>query len=237
MTTRIDQRFAALKAEGRAALVTFLTAGDPDRETSLAILRALPAAGADVVELGMPFTDPMADGPAIQMSSQRAIKAGQTLAMRYREKGQYLRSFVAEDSIFIDIMMNVGIIFYAARETSDRRLRDVAVRHCITTRRYLVRGDGSTAHEGIFDLETGEFLRQSTQQGFRGDSCWSRGLSWAMYGFTTVYEYSRDPHYLETAQACADFYITHSPPDGVPPLHFRVRARTAAPQRQPDRRA
>jgi tryptophan synthase alpha chain len=80
MTTRIDQRFAALKVEGRAALVTFLTAGDPDRETSLAILRALPAAGADVIELGMPFTDSMADGPAIQMSSQRAIKAGQTLA-------------------------------------------------------------------------------------------------------------------------------------------------------------
>src|SRR5216684_7525387 len=77
--TRIDRRFAELKKEGRAALVTFLTAGDPDAETSLAILRALPAAGADVVELGMPFTDPMADGPAIQMSSQRAIKAGQTL--------------------------------------------------------------------------------------------------------------------------------------------------------------
>src|SRR5215475_11210664 len=80
MTTRIDHRFAALKAESRAALVTFLTAGDPDPATSLAILAALPAAGADVVELGMPFTDPMADGPAIQMSSQRALKAGQTLA-------------------------------------------------------------------------------------------------------------------------------------------------------------
>ena len=79
MTTRIDHRFAALKTDGRAALVTFLTAGDPDPETSLAILRALPAAGADVVELGMPFSDPMADGPAIQMSSQRALKAGQTL--------------------------------------------------------------------------------------------------------------------------------------------------------------
>ncbi|HZD62821.1 MAG TPA: tryptophan synthase subunit alpha, partial [Xanthobacteraceae bacterium] len=79
MTTRIDRRFAELKAQGRAALVTFLTAGDPDPETSLAILRAIPAAGADVVELGMPFTDPMADGPAIQMSSQRALKAGQTL--------------------------------------------------------------------------------------------------------------------------------------------------------------
>src|SRR6266851_9024870 len=80
MSTRIDERFAQLRAEGRSALVTFLTAGDPDRETSLAILRALPAAGADVIELGMPFTDPMADGPAIQLSSQRALKAGQTLA-------------------------------------------------------------------------------------------------------------------------------------------------------------
>src|SRR6516165_8044509 len=73
MTTRIDRRFAQLKTEGRAALVTFLTAGDPDPETSLALLRAIPAAGADVVELGMPFTDPMADGPAIQISSQRAL--------------------------------------------------------------------------------------------------------------------------------------------------------------------
>ena len=79
MTTRIDHRFAELKAKGRAALVTFLTAGDPDPQTSLAILCALPQAGADVIELGMPFTDPMADGPAIQMSSQRALKAGQTL--------------------------------------------------------------------------------------------------------------------------------------------------------------
>src|SRR5512132_2902103 len=79
MSTRIDRRFAELKEQGRAALVTFLTAGDPDPETSLAILRAIPAAGADVVEFGMPFTDPMADGPAIQMSSQRALKAGQTL--------------------------------------------------------------------------------------------------------------------------------------------------------------
>jgi tryptophan synthase alpha chain len=78
--TRIDRRFAELKAAGRSALVTFLTAGDPDRETSLAILRALPAAGADVIELGMPFSDPMADGPSIQRSSQRALKAGQTMA-------------------------------------------------------------------------------------------------------------------------------------------------------------
>jgi tryptophan synthase alpha chain len=85
MTTRIDDRFAALKAERRAGLVTFTMAGDPDYETSLAILRALPKAGADVIELGMPFTDPMADGPAIQAAGLRALKSGQrmtkTLAM------------------------------------------------------------------------------------------------------------------------------------------------------------
>jgi tryptophan synthase alpha chain len=77
--TRLDETFAKVKAEGRPALVTFVTAGDPDYRTSLDLLRALPAAGADVVELGMPFSDPMADGPAIQASSLRALKAGMTL--------------------------------------------------------------------------------------------------------------------------------------------------------------
>jgi tryptophan synthase alpha chain len=79
MSTRIERRFAALKQEGRAALVTFTMAGDPDYETSLAIARALPKAGADVIELGMPFTDPMADGPAIQAAGLRAHKAGQRM--------------------------------------------------------------------------------------------------------------------------------------------------------------
>ncbi|MBL8791284.1 MAG: tryptophan synthase subunit alpha [Rhizobiales bacterium] len=79
MTTRIDTRFAALKKEGRAALVTFITAGDPDYKTSLKIISGLPKAGADVIEFGMPFTDPMADGPAIQAGGLRALKAGATM--------------------------------------------------------------------------------------------------------------------------------------------------------------
>jgi tryptophan synthase alpha chain len=79
MTTRIEKRFAALKAEGRAALVTFTMSGDPDTATSLAIIKALPRAGADLIEIGMPFTDPMADGPAIQAAGVRALAAGQTL--------------------------------------------------------------------------------------------------------------------------------------------------------------
>jgi tryptophan synthase alpha chain len=77
--TRIEARFADLKAQGRAAFVTFVTAGDPGYDTSLEILRALPAAGADIIELGMPFTDPMADGPAIQAASLRALAAGQNM--------------------------------------------------------------------------------------------------------------------------------------------------------------
>jgi tryptophan synthase alpha chain len=78
--TRIGRRFAALAAEGRAGLVTFVTAGDPDYATALSILQGLPKAGADVIELGMPFSDPMADGPAIQAASRRALKAGMKLA-------------------------------------------------------------------------------------------------------------------------------------------------------------
>jgi len=79
MTTRIDRRFADLAREGRAGLVTFVMAGDPDYDTALAIVSALPKAGADVIEIGMPFTDPMADGPAIQAAGLRALEAGQTM--------------------------------------------------------------------------------------------------------------------------------------------------------------
>jgi tryptophan synthase alpha chain len=91
MTTRIDRRFAALKDEGRAALVTFIEAGDPDYDTALAILKALPQAGADLIELGVPFTDPMADGPAIQAAGLRALKAGQTLKRTLALVGDFRR--------------------------------------------------------------------------------------------------------------------------------------------------
>lgn len=145
------------------------------------------------------------------------VEAGRTMSLRFREQGRYLRSFVAEDSLFIDIMMNVGIVFYAAQVTGDSELWRIANEHCLTTRRTLVRGDGSTAHEGIFDLETGEFLRQSTHQGWRGDSAWARGLAWALYGFGTAYQFTEDVRYLQTAECCANFYIEHTPAHGVPP--------------------
>ena len=89
MSTRIDARFALLKNEGRSAFVTFLMAGDPDPETSLAIIKAMPGAGADVIEIGMPFTDPMADGPSIQAAGLRALRAGMTLKKTLKLVGDF----------------------------------------------------------------------------------------------------------------------------------------------------
>lgn len=135
------------------------------------------------------------------------VQAGRTMALRFNEKGRFLRSFLAADSLFVDIMMNVGVVFHAAQRTGDPELARIAIEHCLTSRRTLVRGDGSTSHEAIFDLDTGAFLRQTTQQGYSDDGSWARGLGWALHGFGTAYRYTGDRRFLQTAMACADFYI------------------------------
>lgn len=101
MTTRIDTRFAELKKQGRAAFVTFLMAGDPDPATSLEIIKALPKSGADVIEIGMPFTDPMADGPSIQAAGLRALKAGMTL----KKTLELVRGFRKDDNATPIVLM------------------------------------------------------------------------------------------------------------------------------------
>jgi unsaturated chondroitin disaccharide hydrolase len=153
---------------------------------------------------------------------QVLIQAGRTLALRFRERGGYLCSFVGPDSLFIDIMMNVPLIFYAANESGDEQLRQVAVTHCRTTRDRLVRPDGSTAHEGLFDLQTGRFLRESTHQGLRADSAWARGLAWSLYGFSKVYAQSGMGEFLQVAQRNAAYWLAHLPPDKVPYWDFHA---------------
>ncbi len=150
------------------------------------------------------------------------IQAGRTLASRFRERGQYLCSFVGQESLFIDIMMNVPIILYAARESGDAALERIALAHCHTTRDTLVRADGSTAHEGLFDIETGRFLRQSTQQGLRADSTWARGLAWSMYGYSQCYALSGNRELLDVAERNADYWLTHLPKDHVPYWDFHA---------------
>lgn len=152
------------------------------------------------------------------------VAAGQTLAGRYQPSGKFLASFIASDSTFIDMMMNVGLIFYTALELSSPELMDVAMNTSLTIRRVLVRGDGSVGQGALFDIETGAFARQTTQQGYRADSCWSRGLSWALYGFTNAFEYCGDARLLQTAESVAAFYIRSSPSDGVPPWDFDAPA-------------
>lgn len=145
------------------------------------------------------------------------IQAGKTMSLRFNEKSKFLRSFLAEDSTFIDIMMNVGIIYYAAQRSGDEEVLRKVNTHVLQTRRYMVRGDGSTTHEGIFDLENGVFLRQTTQQGWRDDSSWARGQAWALYGFGTCYAFTGDHRFLEVAQATADFFIDRTGDQLIPP--------------------
>src|SRR5215468_435114 len=119
-TDRVDRRFATLNKQGRAALVTFTMAGDPDYATSLAILKALPRAGADVIEIGMPFTDPMADGPAIQAAGLRALHAGQDMAKTLA----LVRDFRTGDSTTPVILMgyyNPIYIYGTARFLADAK--------------------------------------------------------------------------------------------------------------------
>jgi unsaturated chondroitin disaccharide hydrolase len=155
------------------------------------------------------------------------VEAGRTLALR-RRPGGYLASFIGPQSLFIDVMMNVGLILFAANATGDDALRQVALDHCFATIRYVVRPDGGTAHEGLFD-ESGNFLRQSTHQGWNAESTWTRGLAWALYGFTAVHRLSSadcgpPPEFLATARRCADCYLRRAPADGVPFWDFDLPA-------------
>lgn len=134
------------------------------------------------------------------------IEAGRTLALR-RQKGGYLASFLGPHSLFIDIMMNVGLILWVANATDDDALRQVGLEHARITARYLIAADGRAAHEGIFDTQTGQFLRETTQQGYAPGSAWTRGLAWAIYGFTAVYRLSGQIEFLQVAQRCADYYL------------------------------
>jgi len=184
------------------------------------------------------------DGAPDQALKDVVIRAGQVLALRFKPNGQYLRSFISDESLFIDIMMNVGVIFYAAQnmkpgemspeKLNAHELNRRAMQHCLTTRRTICRGDGSTSHEGIFDLTTGEFLRQATHQGYRGDSAWSRGLAWSLYGFGTCYELTGDRRFLKQAEDHAEFWLTNTPNHGVPPWDYDAPFDGKLTMTQPD---
>lgn len=154
------------------------------------------------------------------------ITAGTIQSFRWKNTGDdhYIYSFHGPQSLFIDIMMNIRLLFRAHELGASDELYKKAETHARTTEKYLVQKDGlrimdrdgCVMHEAIFNPVRGEFRNLSTQQGYSPFTCWARGLSWAMYGFTDTYLFTRDPFFLETAERCADYYLTNTPDDGVP---------------------
>jgi unsaturated chondroitin disaccharide hydrolase len=152
-----------------------------------------------------------------------AIQAAQTLIRRFNSKGNYLQAWGPLDGTpeqrgraIVDTMMNLDLLFWASKETGDSRYREIAIAHAQTVIQRHVRADGSTAHVTDFDPDTGAFIKQDTHQGLSADSCWSRGQSWAVYGFVECYRETGDSVFLDTARQLADYCLRRLPSDFVP---------------------
>ncbi|KAI0015917.1 Six-hairpin glycosidase-like protein [Xylariomycetidae sp. FL0641] len=122
--------------------------------------------------------------------------------------------------MIIDNMMNLNVMFYVAAQTGDKAMYAAAVQHARTTQRTHIREDSSTTHVVVFDPETGNIKERLTNQGYAHGSCWSRGQAWALAGFAETYAWTRDPAFLRTATACADYFLGHLPASGIPPWDF-----------------
>jgi unsaturated chondroitin disaccharide hydrolase len=152
--------------------------------------------------------------------NQVIIHAGHSLGERYLPQAGYLHAYNSPSTLHIDSLLDLPLVFYTAQQTEDAHLLDVARCHSETVRRCLVRGDGSTAEEALFEVDSGQFLRELSRLGWRSDSCWARGLAAAIYGFSTIYTYTHDSRDISTAENCARYYLEHTPEHGVPPKDF-----------------
>ena len=152
-----------------------------------------------------------------------ALQAAQTLIRRYNPKGGYIQAWGPLDGTadqrgrtIIDTMMNLNLLFWATKETDDMNFANIAVTTAKTMLQRHIRADGSTSHTTEFNPDTGDFIRQGTHQGLSATSCWARGQSWAVYGFTVCYRETGDVAFLEAARKLANYVLMHLPPDHVP---------------------
>ncbi len=152
-----------------------------------------------------------------------ALQASRTLLRRFNQKGKFFQAWDGLDApaarrggVIIDTLMNLDMLFWASRETGDPCFVDQALAHARTSLKYQVRPDFSTSHGADFDPETGEFIKLSTYQGFSPKSCWSRGHSWAVYGFTDCYRNTKDTLFLASARKLAEHALGRLPEDSVP---------------------
>ncbi len=154
---------------------------------------------------------------------QPALQAARTLMRRFNPKGGYIQAWGPLDGTtdergrtIIDAMMNLNLLFWATQETADPRFAHIAMTTARTMIQRHVRADGSTSHTTEFNPDTGEFIKQGTHQGFSATSCWARGQSWAVYGFTVCYRETGDVVFLDAARKLATYALNHLPPDHVP---------------------
>lgn len=170
---------------------------------------------------------------------RRGLLAASLLALRYNLDGKFIRAWPdgmgklvdmmgggdIRGFMIIDCMMNIPLLYWASRETNDPRFGKIAVNHAETARRYIVRPDGSCNHIVAFDPETGEYLNNPGGQGYRQGSSWSRGQSWAVYGFALSYRHTGDASFLDTAKKCAHYCIANlAVNDWLPLVDYRQPA-------------
>ncbi len=159
-------------------------------------------------------------------SYDRTLFAANMLAARFNPHG-FIRAWNGEGRegwAIVDCMMNLPLLYWATEVTGDPRFRQIAMRHADTTIEHFVRPDGSCNHIVIFDPETGEFLDNPGGQGYVSGSSWSRGQSWALYGFTLSYIHTGEQRYLDTAKRIAHYFISQITDDWMPRVDFRQPA-------------
>ncbi|SDN23291.1 glycoside hydrolase family 88 protein [Bacillus sp. OK048] len=158
-------------------------------------------------------------------SKRLGLQAGNFLAGRFNPKGNFIKSWDrAPGWVIVDCMMNLSLLFWASRISGDPRYKHIATLHADTFLKYGIREDGSTCHILSFDAESGDFIEAIGGQGFGPDSSWSRGNSWAIYGFANMYRFTGDEKYLDAAKKIAHQFIASLPDDFVPYWDHRVES-------------
>ncbi len=146
-----------------------------------------------------------------------ALIAARTLLQRYNLRGEFFPAWSTQPGrVIIDTLMNLNLLYWASAETGEQEYARRAIAHACTALTYQVRSNGSTIHVADFDPSTGLFLKPDTHQGLSASSCWSRGQSWAVYGFSECYSRTHVGLFLDAARLTADYALTHLPPDRVP---------------------
>jgi len=164
-----------------------------------------------------------------QQSKNRGLLAAGNLAGRYNCAGKFIRAWNDPPGstidrsgwAIIDCMMNLPLLYWASRETGDPRFRQIAVNHAYTTKKHFIRGDGSASHIVEFNPTSGEMVKSYGGQGYSENSSWTRGQSWALYGFVLSYIHTKEIAFLEIAERIAGYFIANIPDNSLISVDFR----------------